>query len=395
MLAYACNPAGGGEHWLGWGWAEAASQFADVTLYTRAQGAKKIILESAKKSGVRVRFVELPATLTRGSKLLGEAGSWWRKIAWAKRTSLAVAGAAGEFDIIHQTTFHTFRVPFYAAGLGIPSIWGPVGGGENTPAGFHGLLGGSRHQEQRRYWLNKRWLSWGQIQNSLKQARCLFASNQTTLGFLPSFARAKSLVIPPNTLRTGVMERLVRGRKQANKLALIYSGNCVPTRCIPLVLQAMEKCPDTRLTIAGAGPALESWKLLSTRLSDRVTFTGQVSRDRLMQLYSEADALVFPALRDSGGSSLLEAMSIGLPTICFDWGGPAEMVGDDAGIKIPVESPEKTREALTSAFHQLLKHPEMLSGFADRGIVRAQSHFTWEAKSEILEQTCKKLLASS
>ena len=34
MIAFACNPAGGGEHWLGWGWAEQAAQLCDVTLLT-------------------------------------------------------------------------------------------------------------------------------------------------------------------------------------------------------------------------------------------------------------------------------------------------------------------------------------------------------------------------
>ena len=32
MIAFACNPAGSGEHWLGWGWAEQAAKSCDVTL---------------------------------------------------------------------------------------------------------------------------------------------------------------------------------------------------------------------------------------------------------------------------------------------------------------------------------------------------------------------------
>src|SRR5712675_605944 len=34
MIAYACDPNGGGEHLLGWGWAEAASKKFQVDLIT-------------------------------------------------------------------------------------------------------------------------------------------------------------------------------------------------------------------------------------------------------------------------------------------------------------------------------------------------------------------------
>ena len=42
-----------------------------------------------------------------------------------------------QFDIVHQTTFHTFRIPFLAAGWQeCQRVWGPVAGGESCPPGF-------------------------------------------------------------------------------------------------------------------------------------------------------------------------------------------------------------------------------------------------------------------
>ena len=40
MIAFACNPGGIGEHWLGWGWAEEAAKSYDVTLLTWDRRAK-------------------------------------------------------------------------------------------------------------------------------------------------------------------------------------------------------------------------------------------------------------------------------------------------------------------------------------------------------------------
>src|SRR4030095_16891591 len=84
-------------------------------------------------------------------------------------------------------------------------------------------------------------------------------------------------------------------------LSLLYVGNCVATRSLPIVLQALTiaRLDNCRLVVAGLGSALESWKSDAERLglSPRVQFTGLVDRRRLAELYGAADVLVLPALR--------------------------------------------------------------------------------------------------
>jgi glycosyltransferase involved in cell wall biosynthesis len=63
-----------------------------------------------------------------------------------------------------------------------------------------------------------------------------------------------------------------------------------------------------------------------------------VDADTVRRYYDEADALAFLWLRDSGGSALLEAMTRGLPVICLDWGGPAKMLGEYSGIRLPANT---------------------------------------------------------
>ena len=221
MLAYACDPAGGGEHWLGWGWAEAASRFCDVTLFAPLK-ARAEIEKEASRLGISVAFVEIPAWLRWCSERLGTGGSWWRKIAWAKRAAAAVRVRRSEFDIVHQTTFHTFRVPFYAAEIGIPSIWGPIAGGESAPAGFEEILGPKAAKSEReRDSQNLRWLRWGSVQRALRSTSAIFVSNRTTLQFLPEFAQKKATVVPPNTVRTGEMQAINDAPPRSGTLKLI------------------------------------------------------------------------------------------------------------------------------------------------------------------------------
>jgi glycosyltransferase involved in cell wall biosynthesis len=402
MLAYACDPDGGGEHWLGWGWAEQASQFCDVHLFTPPK-SRAAIERHAARVGITPHFVELPAWKRRSSRSLGRAGKWWRKIAWAKLAARLVARLHRDCPIhlVHQTTFHTFRVPFYAASLGIPSVWGPIAGGEHTPSHFDALLGESASAERSRALTNLLWLASPPVQRALRESHAIFVSNRTTLAFLPDWCHKKCTVVPPNTFRAGdePVQRSRSVQAAVGGLSLLYVGNCVATRSLPIVLQALTIAglDNCRLVVAGLGSALESWKSDAERLglSPRVQFTGLVDRRRLAELYGAADVFVFPALRDAGGSGLLEAMSLGLPVVCLEWGGPAEMIDDTSGIRIEVSSPADTIRNFAAALARLQANPVERMALGRRGAERAKSLFTWQAKQRLLERTYWELIDRS
>ncbi len=398
MLAYACDPEGGGEHWLGWGWAEQAARFSDVQLITTPK-SRPTIERHAARTGITPHFVEIPRTLRWLSERLDHAGLWWRKIAWAKRAAQLAAKLHREapLDLVHQTTFHSFRVPFYAASLGVPSVWGPIAGGESTPPGFDEFLGEAASAERARIRQNRLWLRWPRLQRALREAGALFVSNHTTLDFLPADCRAKCVVVPPNALRSGDVPAARETRAASGALALLYVGNCVATRSIPLVLRALARpgLESCALTVVGSGPALDGWRREAERLglAARVHFAGQVTREQLPSLYAAADALVFPALRDAGGSALLEAMSLGVPVVCLDWAGPGEMVDAECGVKITVASPELSIAGFADAFARLRDDPGWRAQLAANAAARVQEHFSWEAKGRVLEAAYTRLLA--
>jgi glycosyltransferase involved in cell wall biosynthesis len=398
MLAYACDPAGSGEHWLGWGWAVQAAQAHEVHLFAPPK-ARAAITAAAPPLGIVPHFLELPAALRAVSERFGTAGLWWRKIAWARRVARAVERrhAVHPFALVHQTTFHTFRVPFYAASLGLPSVWGPVAGGEFTPPGFEEVLGRAARAERSRVRANAWWLRWPSVQRALRAVHAIFVSNRTTRDFLPAACQARCTIVPPNALREeDACAPLATVRQHDGPLCLLYVGNCVATRCLPLVFRALSlpESGDARLTIVGTGPALSDWRAEALKLGvqARVDFAGQVAREALPALYAAADALVFPALRDSGGSALLEAMSKGLPVVCLDWAGPGEMVDETCGVKIPVTNPADTVRELAAAFHRLHTEPARRAQLGANAAGRARRDFTWAAKRAVLEATYARLL---
>ncbi|HOC56609.1 MAG TPA: hypothetical protein PKI20_13385 [Verrucomicrobiota bacterium] len=169
MSAYACNPRGSGEHWLGWGWAEAAAHSHEVELVTTPK-ARAAVEEGARAAGIIPHFVDVPEWL----RPLADPGwaSWSRKLAWQQRVARLARELHQErkISLVHQTTFHTFRVPFLAAGLGIPSVCGPIAGGEHVPPGFDRCLGPARRAEKGRNLANRFWLRTPAVQRSLRQA---------------------------------------------------------------------------------------------------------------------------------------------------------------------------------------------------------------------------------
>lgn len=400
MIAYACNPKGGGEHWLGWGWTEQAARAYQIDLITTTNHEEPV-RQRAKECGVTAHFVGLPSWFRKLTSHLGGGGSWLRKIAWQSRAARLAESLHRKtpFALVHQTTFHTFRVPFASARLPIPSVWGPVAGGEYVPPGFSRYLGSAKYSETSRKFINRLWLQFPPIKKSLRRASAIFVSNRTTLGFLPADVREKCQIVPPNALRPedeNFNPAPAQPKAHDPTLRLIYVGNCVATRAIPIVLDALVKSglKDYKFSIVGGGPALPDWKKMANRLglAGKVDFVGKVPYEKLAAYYAAADALVFPALRDSGGSALLEAMSRGLPVICLDWAGPGEMVDAASGIKIPVDNPDQTVQAMAEAFVKLNENRSLGRSLAEAARSRACNLFRWDEKFRLLQTTYERLI---
>jgi glycosyltransferase involved in cell wall biosynthesis len=96
-------------------------------------------------------------------------------------------------------------------------------------------------------------------------------------------------------------------------------------------------CNDVQLFIVGEGQQREPLEKLvqSLGLEGRVTFTG--SSQEVLTYYQTSEIFVLPSLAEGMSSSLLEAMSCGLPVVVTAIGGNREMVewgSDPNGIPV-------------------------------------------------------------
>lgn len=146
---------------------------------------------------------------------------------------------------------------------------------------------------------------------------------------------------------------------------------------------ALKKCPEIRLVMAGEGEHLEKCKQIVHRLgvSESITFTGALSHDKIMELFSGAAAFLQHSVRPENGDSegtpvaILEASAAGLPVISTRHAGiPDVVLEEDTGILVE----EYDINGYAEAIVRLASDRQLAQKMGERGRARVLGHFTLE-----------------
>jgi glycosyltransferase involved in cell wall biosynthesis len=108
------------------------------------------------------------------------------------------------------------------------------------------------------------------------------------------------------------------------------------------------------------------------RLSDRVSFVGQVSDGVLASLYRGATALVLVSLYEGFGLPIVEAMACGTPVLTSNAASMPEVAGDAALLVDPCDI-----SAISQGLTRLGWDSELRQQLRDRGIERARL-YSWD-----------------
>jgi glycosyltransferase involved in cell wall biosynthesis len=111
-------------------------------------------------------------------------------------------------------------------------------------------------------------------------------------------------------------------------------------------------------------------------IADCLVNNGEVSADKLPELYREAHAFVFASTCESFGFPLIEAMSFGLPVFAIDTSINREICGS-AAVYFPPDEPRKLANLLR-CYHA---NPELWLRAAEAGGRRAE-RFSWAVAGE-------------
>lgn len=391
-MAYACRPGRGSEPGLGWGWATTLADLGyEVCVITRASSRQAIeaALAAGPRPGLTVVYHDLPGWALRLKRAGGGLATRLYYFAWMASIGplLRRLAGTGRFDLAHHVTFAQYWSGTALATTGLPLLWGPLGGGEPCEAAFWPGLGlrGAAYEGLRLVASRLAEHRPG-LRRLAADCRLAVATTPDTADRLRAIGAARVVIQSQVALAPEAIKRLAAGRPEdrPRPFRLVALGDLLPHKGLHLALAALAGVAgDWHLDVIGDGPQRARLARLARNrgIAARVAFLGHLPQDEVYRRLAGAHALVFPALHDSGGFAVAEAMAAGLPVICLRRGGPATLVPDDAGIKVAAANPAQAIAGLAAAIATLQAEPARRAALGRAAQRHARQQFAWPTRA--------------
>ncbi len=396
LSAFAFAPSSGSETGVGWNVATRLAQYHDVTvLRGDLSGRNQAESELADYfrlhgpiPGLTILYVP-PSRLTQAIHWVHAGpGLWflyylayrlWQRDAFAAAAALH---ANAPFDLAHQLTFATYREPGLLWRLPVPFFWGPVSGAADPPVSYQRILGvaGTRFLTRRVGNFVQRRFS----RRPVQAARRASLTWVVTDGERRLIERWGGCAEQQFEVGTSPTCDSPRDRAADEPLRLVWSGQHIPRKALPLALEAMAHLagrPVIHLDILGEGPATEACKRLSLRLrvDHLLTWHGRLPHPEALAIMSKGHVLLHTSLAEATSTVVLEALSLGLPVVCHDACGMGIAVDERCGIKVPLVNPETSIKSFSLAIEQLAGNRSFYDRLSKGAIERAKL-LTWDNK---------------
>jgi glycosyltransferase involved in cell wall biosynthesis len=329
VFAYACEPNRGSEPGAGWIWVRMLARLGGrIWVVTRANNREVIeqhLPGTEERDRLHFVYVDLPYWARfwkRGSRGLRPYYMLWQAAALKKARSLH---RQEPFDLAWHLTLANVWLGSLASVVGPRFVFGPIGGGVRMPwrlwrsVGAIGLVREAARSGARtacRYANPAARLAW-------RRASLILVQNPETRAWLPKRHRLKATVFPNPIVENSLDEQ--GGNRGASPVpTALFAGQLLPLKGLDLAIRAIALLPDWHLLICGGGSDQRRLSRTAERLGvdDRVRFLGWKTRNEVLTMMANADVLLFPSLHDEAGFVVVEALSVGLPVVCLDLGGP-------------------------------------------------------------------------
>lgn len=404
VVCFACEPRRGSEYGTGWHFVEELSKSTPV--YVLAHELHRESIEAYMPTHpyhpIHFNYVNMPVL----RKLIWgpEMGINFYYFLWhyKARKTLKEWHEKEQFDLAHHITFTRHWMGTVASTLGIPFVWGPVGGGRAIPKAFHpGLKWKYRLIENARTMMRKAWRLDPMLRSSVKNADAALATSRDTAELMARLGVRNLDVMSATALPVGQFNELravVPTSKTDGKFRFIFVGRVSHWKGLELVVDAFARLtdlPDVVLRIVGDGPTMDALKarIKAAKLEHKVELPGYFEHAQNIEQMAQCEVLLHPALRDSAGCSA-EAIRIGKPIICFDIGTPAILMDENSGLRIPLTTPTHAVDGLENAMRTLATNPALYERLK-KGVLARDAAVSREARGDRLLSIYADLMKAS
>ena len=294
------------------------------------------------------------------------------------------------FDLAHQIMPLALRYPSPATGLGLPLLIGPVGGSVDTPKSFSSDANKVPWYTQLRRFDEWRLRYDPLLRRTYAKADCVIAVApyvKEILGNIPSH----EVEIMTETGVASLPAVRDASTEKGHPWKFLFVGRVIRSKGVRDAIRAFAQLRDWSewtFEIVGDGADLAQCKEEARNLgvSERVIFHGRLPRNEVDAFYERADVFLFPSFREPSGAVVVEAMSYGLAMIVADRGGPASVVDDHCGLRVPVKDPEQFARDIAAAIRELATQPARILAMGSAAREKIRRDFLWDAKVDHLEK---------
>jgi len=227
------------------------------------------------------------------------------------------------------------------------------------------------------------------VRKCARQAAHILAANPDTESLLKQLrgrASGVSLLSPAFYSQSKIesFTGAAAGRDWQAPLHFFAGGMLEGRKGIALALPALARLKNQGLKftyhLGGGGPELNHVRRLADRLGLRENMVfGHWTGPAYLQELAASHVFLLPSLRESSGLTMMEAMLAGCVPIVANCGGPAHIVTDDCGWKIPVGGRAGMIGALAEAIATLHRNRELLRQKGSLAAQRIATGFSEEA----------------
>jgi glycosyltransferase involved in cell wall biosynthesis len=369
ISAYACNPYMGSENWFGWSAVRCLAKDHELHVVTHSRYPESF--ERAASDGLIPPGVHF--------HLVGQFKQWhpnrmrarfqgWNEYVNFSKNILRIAQELHrkeQFDLVHHITFATWRVASPLWKLGIPLVFGPIGGNEQFPLRFFPILSPSATAfEMARMASNVASRFSPAVGNCIRKAAHIFVANSETeqlvqalRGSENTISRLMATFHPEEKIRA--FSRFAFDKHLDGPLRIFAAGNMEGRKGVALALQALSRAKKAGVNfqyrLGAKGPEIPHLKRLAIKLglSSEVLFADNLQGEDYQRELGATHIYLLPSLRDSAPVTLTEAMLAGCVPVVADGGGPGIMVTSDCGYIVSVNNPEQTVTQLAAAIVEM------------------------------------------
>lgn len=404
--AYACSPNMGSEPGMAWNWCVNLAKDCELHIITEGEFKDKIeaVLPTLPQ-GKNMHFYYNPVS-DEIRKMCWNQGDWrfykyYREWQWKTYTMAKEIIRQHHIDIVHQLNMIGFREPGYLWKIeNKPFVWGPIGGLKQFPSSYLEGAGIKMKLFNR----IKNIVNIYQIKHdkrvdqALKKADLLISSIPDSYNAIKKYKGLNSIIIP----ETGcfIDDNSIKRNKEEkvdDDFRLLWVGKFDFRKQLNIALATMSKLKDKsniKLIICGSGSdnQISYYKQMAINLGieDNVVWKGNIENSKVKEEMRKSNIFFFTSVSEDTSTVVLEAVSCGLPVLCFDTCGMGYVINESVGQKVPLTNPRQSADEFAEKINYLYNNREYLQKLSD-GCKQRQKELSWDNKAKQMVELYNKV----